>query len=241
MAVCEAGSAVMAYFYFDFRDLKKQGCRDLLLSLVYQLSSRSGPCCDILHRVYGTHESGDRQPSDDILKECLKEMLRLLAQGRIYIVLDALDECPDSSGLPSPRNEVLLLVKELVDLGLQGLHICATSRPEVDIRAVLEPLASRSVSLHSESGQNMDISNYVRSVANSPLSAAMKRWREDDKNLVIKTLTDRADGMFASIFSMQKKISPRHTGSDGCTANWMRCSIASHQISDNFLTNYQRP
>ena len=241
MAVCEAGSAVMAYFYFDFRDLKKQGCRDLLLSLVYQLSSRSGPCCDILHRVYETHERGDRQPSDDILKECLKEMLRLLAQGRIYIVLDALDECPDSSGLPSPRNEVLLLVKELVDLGLQGLHICATSRPEVDIRAVLEPLASRSVSLHSESGQNMDISNYVRSVANSPLSAAMKRWREDDKNLVIKTLTDRADGMFASIFSMQKKISPRHTGSDGCTANWMRCSIASHQISDNFLTNYQRP
>ena len=205
MAVCEAGSAVMAYFYFDFRDLKKQGCRDLLLSLVYQLSSRSGPCCDILHRVYETHERGDRQPSDDILKECLKEMLRLLAQGRIYIVLDALDECPDSSGLPSPRNEVLLLVKELVDLGLQGLHICATSRPEVDIRAVLEPLASCSVSLHSESGQNMDIADYVRSVVNSSLSTEMRRWREEDKSLVIETLTDRADGMFASIFSMQKE------------------------------------
>jgi hypothetical protein len=79
MAVCEAGSGIMAYFYFDFRDLKKQSCRDLLLSLVSQLSSRSRPCCDILHHVYETHESGDRQPSDDILKECLKEMLRLLA------------------------------------------------------------------------------------------------------------------------------------------------------------------
>jgi hypothetical protein len=69
-------------------------------------------------------KDGDRLPSDDTLRACLKEMLRLLAQGRLYIVLDALDECPDSSGIPSPRNEVLQLVKELVELRLQGLHIC---------------------------------------------------------------------------------------------------------------------
>jgi hypothetical protein len=43
--------------------------------------------------------------------------------------------------IPSPRDEVLRLVKELVDLRLQELHICVTSRPEVDIRSVLEPLA----------------------------------------------------------------------------------------------------
>jgi hypothetical protein len=195
MAVCEAGSAIMAYFYFDFRDLNKQTCHDLLLSLVFQLSTRSSPCCDILHRVYKTHENGTRQPSDDTLKECLKEMLRLTEQGPIFMVLDALDECPDSSGIPSPRNEVLRLVKELVDLHLQDLHICATSRPEIDIRAVLEPLVSRSVSLHDERGQKSDITDYVRSVVNSSLSTAMRRWREDDKNLVIETLTERADGM----------------------------------------------
>ncbi|KAH9018461.1 hypothetical protein EDB84DRAFT_1231526, partial [Lactarius hengduanensis] len=75
MAAYEVGSAIMAYFYFDFRDLKKQSRHDLLLSLVFQLSTRSSPCCDILHRVYKTHEDGSRQPSDDTLKECLKEML----------------------------------------------------------------------------------------------------------------------------------------------------------------------
>ncbi|KAF8259887.1 hypothetical protein EI94DRAFT_1750217, partial [Lactarius quietus] len=200
MALCESGSAIMAYFYFDFRDLKKQTCHDLLLSLVSQFSSRSKLCCGLLHHVYETHERGERQPSDDTLKECLKEMLRLLGQAPIYIVLDALDECPDSSGIPSPRNEVLQLVKELVDLRLQELHICATSRPEVDIRAVLEPLAFGSVSLHSESGQKLDIADYVRSVVNSSLSAAMRRWRTDDKNLVIETLTERADGMFRWVF-----------------------------------------
>ena len=122
-------------------------------------------------------------------------MLGLPGQGPIFIVLDALDECPDSSGFPSPRDEVLQLVKELVDLDLQRLHICATSRPEVDIRAVLEPLAFRSVSLHDEAGQKMDIVDYIRNVVNSTPTAAMRRWRVDDKDLVIETLTERADGM----------------------------------------------
>ncbi|KAH9037422.1 hypothetical protein EDB83DRAFT_2268192 [Lactarius deliciosus] len=200
MAICEAGSAIMAYFYFDFRDLSKQTCHDLLLSLVSQLSTRSNAYCDILHRVYKTHEDGTRQPSDDTLKECLKEMLRLPKQGPIFIVLDALDECPDSSGIPSSRDEVLQLVKELVNLDLQGLRICATSRPEVDIRAVLESLAFISISLHDESGQKSDIADYVRNVVNSSPSSAMRRWRADDKNLVIETLTERADGMFRWVF-----------------------------------------
>jgi len=195
MAVCETGSAIMSYFYFDFKDLKKQTCHDLLLSLVSQLSTRSSLCCDILHRFYEAHENGARQPSDDTLKECLKQMLTLPGQRPIFIVLDALDECPDSSGLPPPRSEVLQLVKELVNLRLHGLYICATSRPEIDIRAVLEPLAFRSVSLHDEIGQKTDIAEYVRSVVNSSPSTAMRRWRMDEKNLVIETLTERADGM----------------------------------------------
>ena len=195
MVICEAGLAIVAYFYFDFRDLDKQTCHDLLLSLVSQLSTRSSSYCDILHRVYETHENGTRQPSDDTLKESLKDMLRLPGQGPIFIILDALDECPDSSGFPSPRDEVLQLVKELVDLRLQELHICATSRPEVDIRAVLEPLAFFSVSLHDESGQKTDIANYVRNAVNLSPSMAMRRWRDDDRTLVIETLTERADGM----------------------------------------------
>ena len=185
----------MAYFYFDFKDLRKQTCHDLLLSLVSQLSTRSSLCCGILHHVYKEHDKGARQPSDHTLKECLKQMLILSGQHPVFIILDALDECPDSSGFPPPRTEVLQLVKDLVNLHLRGLYICATSRPEVDLRAVLEPLAFRSVSLHDESGQQADIAEYIRSAVNSSPSTAMRRWRTDDKNLVIETLTDRADGM----------------------------------------------
>ena len=84
----------MAYFYFDFRDLSKQTCHDLLRSLVFQFSADSSPCCDILHGIYETHKDGTQQPSDDTSKKCLKQMLRLLAQDPTFIVLDALDECP---------------------------------------------------------------------------------------------------------------------------------------------------
>ena len=125
-------------------------------------------------------------------------MLKVLAQGRIFIILDALDECPDSSedsGTLSHRGEVLQLISELVDLHLHGLYICAISRPEVDIRAVLRPLAFRSVSLHEEAGQKTDIADYIQSVVNSSPSAEMRRWRPEDRILVIETLTERADGM----------------------------------------------
>ena len=194
-AECQTGSAIMAYFYFDFKDLRKQTCHDLLLSLLSQLSTRSSYCCGILHRVYEAHDKGTRQPSDDALKECLKQMLRMSEKRSIFIILDALDECPDYSGFPPHRSEVLQLVKDLVDLRLPGLYICATSRPEVDIRAVLEPLAFRSISLHDESGQQADIAEYVCSAVNSSPSTTMRRWRADDKKLVIETLTERADGM----------------------------------------------
>ena len=74
-------------------------------------------------------------------------------------------------------------------------HICVTSRPEVDIRDVLEPLTPRQVSLHDQSGQKEDIENYVRSVVYSDLEPIMRRWRKEDKELVIETLSNQADGM----------------------------------------------
>ena len=196
MAICEAGLAIMAYFYFDFRELKKQTCHDLLLSLVTQLATRSHSCCDVLNRVYVSHENGARQPSDDTLKECLKEMLKLPGQCPTFLFMDAFDECPNSSGIPSPRHQVLRLVNGFVDLRLRILHICVTSRPEVDIQSVLKPLAFRSVSLHDESGQKTDIAEYVRSVVYSDTDTAMKQWRAEEKDLVIETLTGIADGMW---------------------------------------------
>ena len=187
------GLATLAYYYFDFRDAKKQDSYGLLSSLILQLSSESDSCYNILSQLYSDHNRGVRKPSIGALKSCLTDMLSLSRQGPIYIIIDALDECPNLSGTPSAREEVLELIEELVDLKLPNVHLCVASRPEVDIRMVLDPLTSLKISLHDESGQKEDIVEYIKSVVRSDRN--MRRWKEADKQLVIDTLSDRADGM----------------------------------------------
>ena len=192
MALRDAGLATVAYFYFDFRDMDKQNRRNLILSLLTQLSARSDICCDILHRIYATHDNGTHKPTDDVLIQSLKETLTFSNDRPIYIIMDAIDECPNTFGIPSPRESVLNLVKELAELSLPNLHICVTSRPEIDIRSVLEPLTSLRVSLHDETGQKKDIVEYVSSVVHS--DTRMGKWRDQDQNLIIETLSERAVG-----------------------------------------------
>ena len=214
--LCEAGEASMAYFYFDYRNAGKQSLRDLVPSFLTQLSARSRLCCDILSDLYSAHESGKNPPSypsNNILAECLKRMLTLPGQPPIHLIVDALDESPNSPGIPSPREMVLQHLEELVELRLPSPRICVTSRLEIDIRGVLEPLTSCRVSLHDESGQKEDIADYVRSFVYSRSEQIMRRWRIEDKELVIEVLSERADGMYVDhimlviLFQIVKQVS----------------------------------
>jgi hypothetical protein len=188
-----AGLATMAYYYFDFRDVKKQDCYGLLSSLISQLSAESDSCFKVLSQLHSDSTRGTRKPNIDALKKCMTDMLGLPGQAPVYIIVDGVDECPNLSGTPSAREEVLELIEELVNLKLPNVHLCVASRPEMDIRIVLEPLTSLKISLHDESGQNEDIIEYIKSIVHSDRS--MRRWKEEDKQLVVDTLSARADGM----------------------------------------------
>ena len=188
-----AGFATLAYYYFDFRDAKKQDCYGLLSSLISQLSAKSDSCFNVLSKLYSEISRGVQKPDIDALKICLTDMLRLPGQAPIYVIVDALDECPNFPGRPSVREEVLDLIEELADLKLLNVHLCVASRPEVDIRTVLEPLASFKISLHDEIGQKEDIIAYIKSVVHT--DRRMRRWKEEDKKLVVGMLSDKADGM----------------------------------------------
>ncbi len=183
----------MGYFYFDFKDQSKQDARGALSSLLTQFAAQSDAYCKTLSALYSVHKAGSEQPSDYALRECLGNMLKLPNQGPIFIIIDAVDECPNSTGTPSPREKVLELVEWLSSLQCSQLFICATSRPEADIETVLLPLASHTVSLHVESGQKEDIVNYIKWFISSDPKA--RKWRKDDKELVLERLTERADGM----------------------------------------------
>ena len=192
--MCPTGLAILAIFYFHFGDTAKQDARNLLSSVLFQLCSQSDKFSQVLSSIYSSHGNGSREPSIDTLLECLKTILALQGQAPVYIVVDALDECPNSFGLRTQRQEVLKIVKELIDLKLPHLHFCVTSRPEVDIRRAFDPLNPYTVSLHDQVGQIKDLAEYVRSVVSS--DETMRNWPAKEKELVIDALAKRGGGMY---------------------------------------------
>jgi len=189
----KCGLASLGLFYCDFRDDDKKNLRGLVSSLLVQLCYQSDSYFTILSDFYSTYDGGSRHPSDRAVIGCLKSILKYPGQAPIYLIIDGLDECPNTCGIPSPREKVLVFIEELVDLHLPNLHICVSSRSEADITATLNCLPFRQVSLHDESGQKQDIVNYVNSVVYT--DPKMKKWRAADKELVIEFLTRKADGM----------------------------------------------
>jgi len=197
--MCPTGLAILAIFYFHFGDTAKQDACKLLSSVLIQLCSQSDKFSQVLSSVYSSHSNGSRPPSRDTLLECLKTILALQGQAPVYIAVDALDECPDSSGLRTERQKVLEIVKELIDLKLPHLHFCVTSRPEIDIQRAFDPLNPYDVSLHNQQGQIKDLAEWVKSVVHS--DAKMQIWPEKVKGLVIDTLAERGGGMYVILRS----------------------------------------
>ena len=113
IAMEKAGLASLAFFYCDFREDQKKDLRGLLLSLVQRHQSDS--YCDILFKFYSEHAEGLEDPSDDELVGCLKNLLKHPGCAPVFLVVDALDECPSTSAVRPPRAKVLNLVEELVD------------------------------------------------------------------------------------------------------------------------------
>ena len=193
LALRKIGLASIAFFYHDFRDDQKKDRHGLLTSLLVQLCHQSDSYSDKLTQFYMEYSNGSQLPSDTALLRCLMDVLKVPGQAPVYLIVDALDECPNTTAMPSPRENVLKLVEQLIDSQLPNLRICVTSRPEIDIKALLGPLSFRSISLHDESGQLEDIENYIKSVVTK--DQRNRKWKAEDKQLVIDMLTRNADGM----------------------------------------------
>jgi hypothetical protein len=188
-----AGLVSLAYHYCDFRDDRKKDLRGLVSSLLVQLCHQSDSYYDMVSKFYSEHAKGSRCPSDAVLVLCLKRLLKLPGQTRIYLIVDALNECPTTPDVPSAREKASMLVRQLMTSKYPNLRICVTSRLEPDLSVVLEPLSFRSISLHDESGQKEDIASYIKSVVHT--DPKMQAWRAGEKAKVIDVLTHKVHGM----------------------------------------------
>ena len=189
----KSGLVSLAFFYCDFREDEKKDLRGLLSSVLVQLCHQSDSYYRIISNFYSEHANGSQHPRDDALVRCLKDILRVSGQAPVYLIVDGLDECSNTSALPTPREKVLTFLEDLINSRLPQMRICVTSRPEVDIKRVLEPLTFSSISLHDESRQMEDIKMYIGTVVNT--DPKMRRWTASDRELVIDVLINKSNGM----------------------------------------------
>ena len=193
-ALRKCGLTSLTFYYYDFRDDQKD-LQGLLSSVLSQLCNQSDSYYDVLSTFYSTHHNGaqNSQASNNELTQCLKALLGLPGQAPVYLIVDALDECSDTSALSPFCQKVLTLIEDIMGSNLLNLHICITSCPETDIKVVLEPLTFLSISIHDKRGQLEDIENYIKLTVDS--NRKMRKWKLEHRQLVIDVLTRQANGM----------------------------------------------
>ena len=181
---CESAvNTALAVFYFSFSDGRKQSFESLLLSLVAQLGGR-GTGLSILQREYD--KPNRNLPGPIVLEEILT--LSISQYDEVFLVLDALDECPESE---DARWNMLGGLKALCERA-SNLKILATSRELRDIHERIESLGADFVPI-SKRPVDADIARYVgNELSRDP---KLSRLNEDLKILVMKTFAEKADGM----------------------------------------------
>ena len=177
-------SLALAYFYPDFRTPEKLFVRKLVCSLIIQLSRCCSTTPDALKKLYDRCRNGLDQPSYDSMISTLREISGLF--HHTYIVIDALDECMDPE-----RSRLLDFIGSVCSWGLDGVHLLATSRPEPNARQRLV-MAAETVDLEAAI-VDQDIMLYIKTRLES--EEQFRRWIDEEKNMIEKTLTRKAHGM----------------------------------------------
>ncbi|RDW76076.1 hypothetical protein BP5796_06897 [Coleophoma crateriformis] len=140
--------SAVAYYYFDFNDKEKQNVENLFRSLIVQLSSQSSQISKALTKLYSKFYEGRSRPSCYDLSHTLSELL--YEHDQVYILLDALDECNESS-------ELLKWLKEVFQNCLSQLHLIVASRKDRDIDITL----SRDMGVDSINIVNGDVASDI--------------------------------------------------------------------------------
>ena len=172
--------SALAFYYFDFSNQIKAQASSCLRSIVLQIAQRSSDITALnnLHRVYAT----GTPPSDELL-EVLRQMLQSFQ--RVYIVLDALDECTE-------QEELFDLLTKMRLWHVESLCILVTSRDEPDIRNALNPTKEQEALLQNSSVDE-DIVFHIAETLKK--DRKLQEWSEMFPEIE-ESLTKGAKGMF---------------------------------------------
>lgn len=161
-----------AYWYFQFSYQDTQRVENTIRSLIRQLCPNPLP-----ESVRNIWEEGrkNREPNSGQLVQILHGIISQLPSD-VFIIFDALDECPQKSG-QKERKQLLEFIEQLLENHRDKLHLVVTSRPEPDIREKLEKY--RCVNL--EGGLSDDVETFVDAELET---GKLSKWDQDIRNRI---------------------------------------------------------
>ncbi|KAK2789888.1 hypothetical protein FQN52_005851 [Onygenales sp. PD_12] len=184
-------SKALAYFFFDFNDSSKQTATSMVKSMITQLCQQRPDIPHALEYLYQKCRDGGHSPTWQDLKDVLPVCSEPFKD--VYIMVDALDECPTRN---NEREGLLELLREIHDWGRDELHLLATSRREVDIDEVLVEIVAQKMETPVSIQDDMHDKDIRLHISKQLMSPKFKTWPKKIKQEVEEALGQEVDGMF---------------------------------------------
>ena len=182
LSTISSPKVAVTFFYFDFRDVEKQTADGMLCCILHQLSTKLSMVPEEVCALYDIFKGKTARPSTETLLELLATVIRNNFE-KVYLVLDALDEC-------TVRQSLLRVIKVLVKTSVVSLFM--TSRSEHDIVEEFSLLEIPSMSIQSNEVA-MDVELFVSEEIGKTVH--LRELESELKSDITQSLVSGANGM----------------------------------------------
>jgi hypothetical protein len=183
----------VSYIYCNYKAQADQNTTTLLAAILKQLVRNQPSIADPVTRLYDLHATCNTRPSLDEIFSALQSVLAIYST--VYVVIDALDECPDRDGTRSQLLAKLRDLQQRIDL-----HLMATSRLIPDIVREFTGMPMLEVR-----ASNADVQQFVA----GQIYRLPKCIQRDDKlqGAVLDKIVEAVDGMYVNRTSLASAVS----------------------------------
>lgn len=187
----------IVYVFCDYKRQNEQNAEHILSALLRQIVHAMGRLPQPMEELYNFHSNVGTRPSLEEVEAAIRSTIHHLT--KVYIVIDALDECKTKA-----RSRVLRFLRGLRDQ--EQLALLATSRVMPEIQDEVQPDSQLKVR-----AADADVKVYVE----SRLDELSGTVRKDDglQQQIVQTITGAAEGMFLlarlHMDSLREKLSKK--------------------------------